>query len=258
MRKVISLGVGVQSTYIVLASTEEYAIEPIYSDWKDAYILFADTGSEKQDTLEYYHRILEPIMKRNNRRYKIVRSEHYPLYDYYYRNTIIPMRMYRLCTDKFKITPLNREIKSYFENVNFKNPVKVALGITKDEVHRMRPNKRKYIINEFPIIDKTREEIIKQYSEWGLPVPVKSGCWLCPFMNIEDMKQLSSSQWEQLETLENNARAYDQHPEKRELYLLREKPISYWRDRITREKSLKTYELDMFFTQDECSGSCFL
>ena len=257
-RKIISLGVGVQSTYIVLAATKEYRIDPIYQDWKDAIIIFADTGSEKKETIEYFHNILEPILKRNNKEYYVVKSPDFPLYNFFLAKNKIPTRMYRDCTNRFKTTPIIDKIKELFPDVSHKNPVYQALGITKDEVHRMKPNKRKYIVNEFPIVHLTRDEVIAQYSDWGLPVPVKSGCWLCPFANLSDMKKFNDEQWEKLTILEENARRHDKNPEKMDLYLFQGKPISYWETRMTRLRDIKTTKLDDFFQMDECSGRDFI
>ena len=66
-RKVLSLGAGVQSTFLALAMTEKYRISKVYEIIKGSVVIFADTGSEKPETIKYFNFIvLSLIFKRVN------------------------------------------------------------------------------------------------------------------------------------------------------------------------------------------------
>ena len=248
MKTILSLGVGTQSTMIALACTQQYRIDEIYNKYPEGIIcIFADTGSEKKETYQYWNDTLEPILKRNEIEYYVVQSKHGKLYDYYLENKIIPTRQFRHCTDKFKIIPIKNKTKELFPNVSYKNPVSQIIGYTVDEIQRLSPNKVKFIINEFPLVDLgySRDDVIKQFDRWGLPCPVKSGCWLCPFMRKKEILELNNKQFDDLIILESNTK----------LYLYQDKPVKYWR----RQKHIKdaNLKLDDFFDMDECTGHCF-
>jgi len=89
----------------------------------------------------------------------------------------------RQCTHDWKIMPIRRWLQA-----NRSNGEKVEqwLGITLDEVQRMRPSNVQYISNEYPFIEMldrpwTRGMVIKWLVENGLEVPIKSSCVFCPY-----------------------------------------------------------------------------
>jgi len=104
-------------------------------------------------------------------------------------------RMKRQCTTEFKIVPIEAEVKQELLKrgmaaqkkrgiyVNRGLKVECWLGITLDEVERMRPNKHKWIDNRWPLIDLRmyRMDCATWLMKRGLPVPLKSSCRVCPF-----------------------------------------------------------------------------
>jgi hypothetical protein len=56
----------------------------------------------------------------------------------------------------------------------------------------MKDNKEDYVKNVYPLIDYKigRQQCIKIITEAGLPIPIKSGCYFCPFRNNEDWANL--------------------------------------------------------------------
>lgn len=164
--KVASVGVGVDSVAGLL-------IEGL-----DKYdeIIFADTGSEKKETYSY----LEYLTKTLGWKIKVVRSKYGNIFTYYWNKRIYPNMFARDCTGKFKIDPINKYLRTmYGKKAHFE----VDIFIDYSEFHRMRESKYKYSTLKYPLIDKklTREDCKRIIQEHKMPVPIKSGCYFCPF-----------------------------------------------------------------------------
>jgi hypothetical protein len=87
------------------------------------------------------------------------------------------------CTHKFKIKPLMQY---------FKPPAYSMLGIDAGEAHRAKIVSEKGIENRYPLVEAgiSRDgckEIIRAH---GLPVPQKSGCFICPYQRQGQWKRL--------------------------------------------------------------------
>lgn len=104
------------------------------------------------------------------------------------RSIGIPVRMSngapgnRQCTADFKIRVVAKEIKR--RGATPENPATVALGISRDEFHRMRTSSGiPYQNNAYPLIDlnMSRQDCMNVITSAGLPVPPKSSCFFCPF-----------------------------------------------------------------------------
>lgn len=109
-----------------------------------------------------------------------------------------PGMLRRQCTSEYKIEPIEAEIRRrllargrmrrYRDGKIHPlrtNPaqVEVWLGMTVDEAERMKPNKRSWIHNRYPLIEKrmNRQDCTNWLQARGLPVPGKSSCKRCPF-----------------------------------------------------------------------------
>lgn len=105
------------------------------------------------------------------------------LYEYAWSQRMMPQRNPRWCTSHFKIAPLS----AYFQK-----PCFVMLGIDAGESHRARLGSINGIENRYPLIEREidRQECIKIIKEHGLPVPIKSGCYICPFQRVSQIKEL--------------------------------------------------------------------
>ena len=66
------------------------------------------------------------------------------------------------------------------------------MGIAFDEGHRMKDSMVDYVTNLYPLVDRrlTRRKCIEIILQEGLPVPVKSGCFYCPFNSIDRWRWL--------------------------------------------------------------------
>jgi len=104
------------------------------------------------------------------------------LYEYCMAKGIYPSVRHRWCTDKFKMRPFLAYKKM---------PCLVYLGITFDEIKRMRTAEiGRY--NHYPLVamKMTRQDCIDYIKSKDMPVPTRSACWLCPFQSRERWKRL--------------------------------------------------------------------
>jgi hypothetical protein len=110
----------------------------------------------------------------------------------------------RQCTKEFKLEPLQkkqREMAGYQRGQRIPpGTVEVWIGISTDEVFRMREALQKWQINRWPLIEKrmSRGDCITWMERHGYPKPPKSSCIGCPLHNNphwRDMKQNSPEEF---------------------------------------------------------------
>lgn len=145
-------------------------------------ILFVDTGCEFPETYEYLKMFSEKVQA-----VKVIDSAEYNygrnLYQECVKYSMVPAPRLRWCTASWKVAPLI---------ANVTKPCFQVIGIAAEEAKRVRLSKDEGLENYYPLVENNIDrngcvEIIKAH---GLPVPRKSGCWLCPFMKVSDLKQM--------------------------------------------------------------------
>ena len=87
----------------------------------------------------------------------------------------------RQCTSRWKIQPIRRFITQELRRRGLaKRPgiVEQWIGISLDEVERVKDSDVKYITNRFPLLDKLmgRADCATWLNKHGLPIPPKSAC----------------------------------------------------------------------------------
>lgn len=94
----------------------------------------------------------------------------------------------RQCTREYKIEPIQRKIRELIGLVpGQRGPREVAvkqlIGISLDEMQRMKDSGKTYIQNVWPLIDlrMTRQKCLTWLASKGYPLPVKSACTFCPY-----------------------------------------------------------------------------
>lgn len=185
MINIISLGAGKQSTYMLLRALEgEYEFMPDYA-------IFSDTGCEPEYVYEYLKWLQSYCLKKYNFTIIIVSKGNLvtDIIDYIEGRTKrvsqLPLRLeedglvMRQCTKDYKIAPLRREM----QRVRNGKRVRLWIGISLDEMERMRFSTVKYIENYYPLIHNkiSIDNIIKWYSDNNIKEPMKSACLICPF-----------------------------------------------------------------------------
>lgn len=172
MKHYLSFGGGVNSTalYFLLMDLG-IKFEAIYVDHRCDW---PETREYVQDFAKRY-----PVTILTPR----VEGKFASLYDYMWHYRMIPSRMLRFCTDKFKV----RVAQEYAGT-----PCFMHLGIDSGESHRAKLSSKKGFENRYILIE---EKIDRQGCKdlilaHGDVVPIKSGCWFCPFQRIGQWRKL--------------------------------------------------------------------
>lgn len=196
---IISWGAGVNSTAIIaLFLLGELKGKP--------EIVFADTGVEYPETYAYIN-IVGNILNQKGWKVTVLRPYTYrkfygsktkdDLYKYLWDRKDVPTFKSRPCTIEYKKNPVNR----------YANDRKQLVGICKDELHRIKEH-------IYPTRDYTREGCAWLIGKAGLPLPIKSGCYLCPFQNKARWINLYKEHqdlWNKVVTLEKNSKYTFKH-----------------------------------------------
>ena len=100
---------------------------------------------------------------------------------YYLSKKSIPLLMNRACTDKFKHRPMNKWKKLHGITEDY-------MGIDAGEAHRAADRDLKY----FPLVQEgiDLQGCINIIKGVGLDIPVKSGCYFCPFQGVKGFRAL--------------------------------------------------------------------
>lgn len=85
----------------------------------------------------------------------------------------------RQCTYDYKLSP----IRKYIQSIRLGKKVKLWIGISIDEIERIKESDVKYIEHYYPLIEYgiRIDNIINWFETNNLPVPGKSACIICPF-----------------------------------------------------------------------------
>lgn len=156
------------------------------------FAVFADTKHETDDT--YKH--LEFLQKNCSFPIKIVSAG--DLLENTFTKTIdIPFHIKdngkgaiirRQCTNLYKIQPVYQEIRKALnlkkgERRKEGTKVQLLMGISLDEIIRMKTNPIKWLENTYPLIDMRirRKDCIEWLKNNNFDVPPRSACWFCPY-----------------------------------------------------------------------------
>ncbi len=271
MRRVLSWGLGLQSTILAVMSARG-ELAPL------DLIITADLGLERQatyDILEFY----TDWLRKHGQNVVVLNTGdiekqgadahvHIP----FFTETGASLR--RQCTGHFKIRPIRRYIRKWLGYPPSKPPhppqnsVEQWLGFSVDEYQRMKPSGVKFIVNRYPLIEKriARWECAQYFEKHDLPIPDESSCIICPFHRASTWQHMKESQFGEFEIAcqfdernRHNPLAERDGSTADKLYL--------WRNAIPlrdvdfvseseREKHIDTVQLNMFMPCE--SGYCFV
>ena len=199
MMKVISLGLGVQSTAMYMMSSLNH-IE------RADYAIFADPGAELPETYNVLKR-LQSWQKENSGIPILITDERNILEDLLNKTNSTGQRwasipafsenvgmIRRQCTSEYKIRPIVKKIREiYGLKPKFRMPMtQVWLGISLDEIQRVKTSSLKRVEYYYPLVEKrlSRSDCIKFFNKNNFKVPPKSSCIFCPYHNDKNWKDL--------------------------------------------------------------------
>lgn len=208
----ISLGAGVQSTTMLLMACHGEL------EFNGKYAIFSDTGWEPQyvyDHLEWLKKetikySIEVVSTDNgNIREDILeatgggsRFASLPFFTLDKNGNKGMVR--RQCTNEYKIVPVRRKIREllgYVPKQRVKENINLWMGISTDEIQRVKPSRERWITNKYPLInnDMSRQSCLMWMAKKGYSLPPKSSCIGCPFHNDHmwlEMKRNDQKSWE--------------------------------------------------------------
>ena len=206
--KIISLGLGVQSTTL-------YYLSSMGIIERADFAVFADPGAESEETYKYLN-YLQNWQKRNNGIEIMIRNEKSIYKDIMQkadtgsRFASIPGftlnedgstgMLRRQCTAEYKITEVYKGIRllqGLRKGQRYK-PTQIWIGITLEESHRAKDSREKWATNVYPFLNHpfnflprpwTRANCISFLEENNLPIPPKSSCVFCPYQSPSRWKK---------------------------------------------------------------------
>lgn len=205
--RIVSLGLGVQSTALSILNAQG-VVQPPATD-----LVMADTGCEKPETLAYLD-VFRPWAEAHGLRVHVISRRPDGLYGECWQYRMVPSPMIRWCTVRFKIAPIGAWLRAH--GARPLDPADVQIGISADESHRaVDRGPRRYVKRRWPLVEMrlTRQDCRRVIAEAGLPEPVKSGCYLCPFHGRPEWLRLAQQHpdlWDKAVALE--ARAMERNP----------------------------------------------
>lgn len=225
----MSLGGGVQSGTMAEMIAEGELDKP------DA-VIFADTGNEPQYVYEYVDYLTKRLavvgvpvytvsggnliqtLKSGEGRFAAI-----PAYTLSLDGKRGTLR--RQCTREYKITPIEKQVRALLVEKGYaqrgkggrvrvpytKVAVEAWLGISMDEVARMKPSRTSWITNRWPLIEKrmSRQDCLRWLEKKGLPIPKKSSCLICPFHSADYWREMRAEQpddWASVVDFDNSLR----------------------------------------------------
>lgn len=110
-------------------------------------------------------------------------------------------RVSRHCTFDYKLKPLLRKQRELAQVPRGCKEVRVRswIGISLDEVRRMKPSRDPWAQNVWPLIDAriSRAECINWMESQGYPKPPRSACVYCPFHSNNEWRRLRDEEPEE-------------------------------------------------------------
>ena len=270
--RVLSLGAGVQSS--TLALMIEKGQVPMV-----AAAIFADVKGEPKavythlDWLEKqlsypvyrvtWRDLKQDILDAAEGKYKAFTAP------FFTKHTITGKKkmLRRQCTFMYKINPVGQKVRDLLglkkgEKRKKDTRVEMLMGISKDEVFRMKTNRIPYITNIYPLtdLDMTRTDCLSWMKKFNYPRPPRSACTFCPYHSNAEWLEIKKNkeEWAGVVAMDKAIRHQERHKDKfknteevlDEIYLHREGiPI----DEVDFNKK-KNNQLDLF--NNECEGMC--
>lgn len=190
---VLSLGAGVQSTTLALMAARR-DIGPMPD-----YAVFADTGGESRRVYKHLDwldgQLPFPIIR--------VRRDGDYLGPYHTKTMQVGLKgrssvplhlaeptgmMAKQCSKEFKTRPVQREIRRRAGLLPRQRApkgfrVEVWIGMSKDEMMRVKQSEASYIHNRHPLVeaDMTRQDCLNWLALRQYPIAPASSCIFCPF-----------------------------------------------------------------------------
>lgn len=255
--KVLSLGWGVQS-FTLAAMVALGELEPI------DFAIHADTTHESSLTYDFARRwtpwleergVIVVVVVATHEKKNIIDKWGGMQIPAFTASTKGDGQIRRQCTHEWKIRPMREWISAELKQRSLTKTAGIVeqwLGISMDEIQRMKDADVKYILNRWPLIEKrmTRKDCKAWLTEHGLEIPPRSACTFCPFKKSSEWRLTKSveADWNEATSVDRMIRK-SKPPEDLFVHPSR-KPLEEVDFRTAEEKG----QLSLW--DNECSGIC--
>lgn len=257
----LSLGAGVQSSTMAMMAARGL-ITPM-----PRAAVFADTQDEPASVYRWLdwlesklpfpvHRVT--VGRLSDEEVRIRRSKKSGAF---YRRGLIPAYLdggapvFRHCTQEFKLRPIYREYRRIAGiHPTCRTPqVTQWIGISADEAQRMKPSRKSWCVNRWPLVDllMSRQNCREWFARHGYPQPPRSACRFCPYHSDTEWSRLKTEEpkdFAQAVAFEQSVQAVCQQVGQAKVFL---------------HRSLKPLDVVAFASDhqpnlfdDECEGMC--
>lgn len=207
-QNILSLGAGVQSsTMALMAAHGELDPMPVAA-------IFADTQAEPGSVYRWLdwletklpfpvHRVTAGSLAERSLKMRVAKDGRrfsftdIPFFARSHDGSIgkIP---FRSCTRDFKIKPIIRESRRLAAVKRGEKSVRVIqwIGISTDEIYRMKDSRDAWIEHRWPLIEKrmSRTSCLDWMESHGYPEPPRSACVFCPFHSNREWRRLKDEE----------------------------------------------------------------
>ena len=256
--RVLSLGAGVQSSALLLmACAGELP--------KLDHAIFADNHAEPPEVYDWLERVLRPAAESAGIGFHVVDAGDIAAdllaetggrqtAPFYVGKENGKGQLQRQCSKEYKVRPVRQTVRRLL-GLGERGPapagvhVEMWLGISTDEVYRVRDSNAGYITNRYPLIDAGIDRAGCQ--SWlvshGFGEAPRSACYFCPYHTQGEWREMSPDLF---------ARAVDFDRKVRHRVLPDAEVFVHWSTKPLDEaiKQPETEQLDLFGA--ECEGVC--
>ena len=257
--KIISLGAGVQSSAMLLMS--DRGLIP-----KADYAIFADTGAEPDKVYEWLEmlktkvsipvittskgNLLEDLLGDGSKRFASI-----PFFSIDKNGKKGMLR--RQCTAEYKLTPIQKMIRKLYgakPRQRNKEQIEVMIGISTDEVRRVKPSRIRYLKNVYPLITAkmNRQHCINYVEKEIGQTPPRSACWFCPFHDDHEWKQIKENDPKGWQASLDVEKALNLNPRFKSQAFLHASRVPL--DQVIFKETPEDTQGEMF--DNECEGMC--
>ena len=203
--RVLSLGAGVQSSALLLMC-DRGDVEPV------DFAVFADVQAEPREVYEWLEKLKKAvkteivIATRGNIASDVIdhfegRLKRVGQPPFHALRGGKKSMIRRHCTFEYKIAVVDKAIRErlkYEPRERMKHHIEMVMGISYDEMQRMREPQEKWKTFSYPLIEKEmrRSNCIKYVEATGLGTPPRSACYFCPYKTNAEWKHLRDTDQE--------------------------------------------------------------
>lgn len=177
-----SYGGGVQSAAIAVLILQNRLLRP-------DLIVMADTTREKSATWQYLNEVVQPQLSKIDLKVEVIKeADSYALEEN--GKLLLPVylkdggKLRNFCSHRWKRDVIHRWLKK-----RKIERCEMWLGISWDEIERMKISQRKWVRYVYPLIEMVRmrrEECIRLVEDFGWPTPPKSSCYMRPNASLDE------------------------------------------------------------------------